>query len=633
MKSLLTCFLVFTVALLYAQTPGNIPDKQAQKMYEQANRQLSSGNYQGAISELQKAVAIDTKFAAAFQQLGDISRKLRKYSDANTYYRKVIAIDPEFHSLTYYGLAESEMNLGDYSSALQHFTKFLSFPSVSDNSKKLAVKYINDCRFSIEAIKKPVEFKPVNLGASVNTTWQEYLPVVTADEERLIFTRRVNNNEDFYESIKKNSVWQPATYLSKNINTPNFNEGAQCISPDGLYLFFTGCNRPEGLGRCDIYVCKREGKGWSEPFNIGPPVNTSGWESQPSLSADGRTLYFVSNRPGGIGGYDIWTAELMEDGKWANPVNLGPSVNTPYDEHSPFIHPDNSTLYFSSNGWPGLGNRDLFISRKDAEGRWQEPQNLGYPINTAGEESGLTVSADGRTAFFASDMKGGAGGMDIYSFKLPEKVRPLPVTYIKGKVIDAESKEPLDANIKITELKGKRIIFNEESDAEDGDFLATMPEGKNFGLTVYRDDYLFYSENFSPEKMDAKGKPFSLVIPLRKIKAGGIVVLNNIFFETNKSELMPESKAELQLLLNFLKTNPNAVIEINGHTDDVGSDAANNVLSENRAKSVYTYLLNSKIDPSRLSYKGYGKTQPVADNTTEEGKRVNRRTEFRIVRY
>ncbi len=632
MKYIFIFFLLTSSLLLKAQEGRRSENIQAQNHYEQAGRYISAGKYPAAIIELQRAVAADNKFTAAYQQLGDLSRKVKNHKDAAAYYGKVLDLAPEFSSLTYYGLAESELNLGDYANALQHFIKYSSYPGLSDASKRLVNKHMADCRFSIEAIRKPVPFKPVNLGEGVNSVYQEYLPVITADEGRLIFTRRVNNNEDFYQSLKDTDKWGKAEYLSSKINTANFNEGAQCISPDGLYLFFTGCNRPEGLGRCDIYVCKREGKDWSEPFNIGPPVNTAGWESQPSLSADGRTLYFVSNRAGGMGGYDIWQASLLPEGKWSKPVNLGPSVNTSFDEHSPFIHPDNSTLYFSSNGWPGFGNRDLYVSRKDATGKWQQPENLGYPINTSGEESGLTVTADGQTAFFASDMKGGFGGMDIYSFVLPEKNRPQPVTYVKGKVIDAATKAPLSADVRITELKSNTVIFDEESEDENGGFLATMPEGKMFGLTVFKEGYLFHSENFSPAQGPNNKKPYRIVIPLKKIIAGETVVLKNIFFETNKDELMAESMPELNNLLNFMISNPGAVIEITGHTDDKGSDAANELLSENRARNVYNFLISKKINPSRLSFKGYGKSRPVADNSTEEGRQANRRTEVKILK-
>ncbi len=625
--------VVFIWANIALAQPTQSSNKQAQKLYEEAGQSISYKFYDKAIEQLQKAVDIDTNFTAAWQQLGDINRRLLQYDLAKRYYQKVLSIDPDFHPGTYFGLAESELNTGDYVNALNHFKTYTTYSPLSENSKKLTAKYIADCEFSIQAIKNPVYFKPRNLGTTINTKEQEYLPVVTADEGTLIFTRQANRNEDFFKSSKQNETWGEATFLSKNINTDAYNEGAQCISPDGLYLFFTGCNRPDGLGRCDIYVCRREGKDWSKPFNIGSPINSPGWDSQPSLSADGRTLYFVSTRPGGIGGYDLWKAELKADGSWANPENLGPSINTAYDEQSPFIHPDDQTLYFSSNGWPGLGNKDLFLSRKDEAGKWQKPENLGYPINTFKEESGLTISSNGKTAFYASDQEGGFGGLDIYAFDLTAKLRPQLVTYVKGIVFDKSTKEFLDAKIQIINLKNDKVVYDDLSDYETGEFLATMPLGKTFALNVAKEGYLFYSENFSlNNKSNNQEKPFHIEVPLQKIEIGGKVVLKNIFFETNKYNLLDESKIELGQLISFLNANPKITIEIGGHTDNVGDDKSNQLLSANRAKTVYTYLLKNNISPTRLTYKGYGKTIPIGNNATEEGRQNNRRTEFRIVK-
>jgi len=618
--------------LAYSQKNIKSENKQAQKKYETANQSLSYDLYDKAISELQEAVKYDNQFAAAYQRLGDINRLLKKYDLAKQSYKKVLEIDPEFDQRTFWGLAQSEFYTGNYTAALELFIRYSNWPNLSEDNKKQAAKFIRDCQFSVNAIQNPVPFKPVNLGSAINTSQEEYLPAITADEETIIFTRRTNNNEDFYTSSKLNNKWKKSVSLSDNINTSTFNEGAQCISPDGMYLFFTGCNRPDGNGRCDIYVCKREGKDWSKPFNLGPPVNTSAWETQPSLTANGRTLYFVSSRAGGMGGEDIWKTELLDGGKWSEPVNLGPNINTPYNEHSPFIHHDNTTLYFASDGWPGLGNKDLFLSKKDDSGNWSKPLNLGYPINTSGEESGLTVSSNGLTAFFASDMKGGFGGMDIYSFDLPKPLRPEIVTYVKGNVFDAKTKEPLDANILITALKTNTIAFEDISDYETGDFLATMPAaGKSFGLSVDKKGYLFYSENFSLEKSVVPDKPYKLSIPLHKIEVGGMVMLKNIFFDTNKFELLPESKAELLQLINFLNENPTVSIEIAGYTDNVGEDKSNLLLSENRANTVYKYLIANKIAASRLTFKGFGENNPVASNATEEGRQQNRRTEFKII--
>ena len=387
------------------------------------------------------------------------------------------------------------------------------------------------------------------------------------------------------------------------------------------------------MGRCDIYISKWEGNGWSKPFNIGGPVNTPGWESQPSISADSRTLYFVSTRNGGFGGYDIWKSELNTDGSWGVPLNLGPEINTSYDEQSPFIHPDDESLYFSSNGWPGLGNKDLFMSRKlfkdEVQTGWRKPQNLGYPINTFGEESGLSISSNGKLAFFSTNQKGGFGGLDIYSFELPEAMRPNIVTYVKGLVFDKVTKEILDAKVEIINLKDGKAIFDDVADPETGEFLATMMAGKSFGLNVSKDGYLFYSQNFTPD-LNLINKPFILEIPLKKIEVGGLVILNNIFFESGKYNLLPESKTELQHLIGFMKENPSVSIEIGGHTDDVGDEKSNLELSENRARTVYDYLVSNLISANKISYKGYGEGLPLNDNSSEENRKNNRRTEFKI---
>ena len=627
-------FLYLITGIAYGQKQLSSPNKRAQKSYNQANQYISYKLYDKAIVQLKQAVDLDKQFPAAYQQLGDIYRKLADYPNAISNYKKVLEIDPDFHALTFLGIAESELNTGSYAIAMEHFKKYASYPSLNNENKIKAAKYIADCEFSMGAIKNPVSFKPINIGSEINTKDDEYLPVITADEETIIFTRKTNRNEDFYKSIKKEDTWLTAEYLSKDINTLNYNEGSQCISPDGTYLFFTGCNRPDGLGRCDIYISKREGKGWSKPFNIGGPVNTAGWESQPSISADGRTLYFVSTRKGGFGGYDIWKSDLNTNGSWSVPLNLGSNINTEYDEQSPFIHPDDESLYFSSNGWPGFGNKDLFISRKNiSEGKqagWQKPQNLGYPINTFGEESGLSISSNGKHAFFSSNQKGGFGGLDIYSFELPDKVRPNAVTFVKGVVFDKKSKELLNVKIQIINIANETTVFDDITDPETGEFLATLIAGKSFGLNISKEGYLFYSQNFTPDPQLAN-KPFRIEVPLQKIEIGGMVVLNNIFFQIKQFDLLPESKTELQQLTQFLNKNPTVSIEIGGHTDNVGDDKSNFLLSENRAKTVYSYLIFNKIPPANLSFKGFGESRPIADNLTEEGRKNNRRTEFKII--
>ncbi len=632
MKLFLALYLSLYFHCAYAQKTFQSKNNGAQKIYEQAGRYISLNSYDKAIDLLKEAIKLDGEFTSAYQQLGDIYRKRLDYASAKAAYQKVITIDPEFYAGTYFGLGESELNTGDYEPALQHFNKYILYPNLPEASKKLTLKYVQDCQFSLKAVQNPVKFNPVNMGKAINTRDPEYLPVVTADEGTLIFTRRKNNMEDFYKSTKVNGQWANSEYLSREINTDEYNEGAQCISQDGMYLFFTGCNRPDGLGRCDIYLSKREGKGWSKPFNIGAPINTPGWESQPSLSADGRTLYFTSTRPGGLGGYDIYKSDLKEGGAWAVPVNLGPLINTAYDEQSPFIHPDGQTLYFSSNGWPGLGNRDIFISRKNPQGSWQKAENVGYPINSFAEEAGLSISSNGKTAYFSADKPGGQGGLDIYSFDLPENIRPKLVTYVKGAIFDKKTLELLDADIKIISLEDGNVVYDDKSDLETGEFMATMPAGKNFALNIEKEGYLLYSVNFSLEKPSSANNPFLIKVPLEKLEVGAMAVLNNIFFETNKYSLLPQSKIELIQFLSFLNKNPKVTIEIGGHTDNVGDDKANQTLSENRAKMVYDFLTGNKIPSTRLIYKGYGKSKPVAPNTSEEGRQSNRRTEFKIIK-
>jgi outer membrane protein OmpA-like peptidoglycan-associated protein len=420
--------------------------------------------------------------------------------------------------------------------------------------------------------------------------------------------------------------------LSDKINTVKFNEGAQSISPDGKYLFFTGCNRPDGLGRCDIYVSRKEGNDWGKAINLGKIINTDYWESQPSISPDGSALYFVSNRPGGIGGYDIWKSNLTNEGKWMEPVNLGPQINTPYDENTPFIHADGKTLYFSSNGWPGFGDKDIFLSRITNDGQFSTPVNLGYPINTYNEEIGLIVTADGTEGLFSSNIKdGGFGDLDIYHFKLPEKVKPLPITYVKGIVRDRETKELLEANVLVIDLKTNNPVFNDYTSKETGDFLAVMPIGSEYSFNVEAEGYLFNSQNFQLAKANSN-KPYELEILLDKIKVGNNVTLYNIFFDTNKYELLPTSKIELDILIELLTSHPSLCIEIQGHTDDVGENKINETLSENRAKAVFDFLITNGIDKKRLTFKGYGETKPRSDNATEEGRKQNRRTEFIITK-
>jgi len=627
--ALILLFCVSTTGLSAQDRVLSSKNRDAIKDYTLANSAINETDYEQATQLLYSAVKRDDKFIEAFALLGDVLRLKRNYKEAIPQYRTVNKLNPDYSRAIYLRLGEAEIFTADYVTAKTDLEKYLMFENSTEANRFYVRKLITDCEFSLDALKHPVNFKPVNMGPEINTADDEYLPVATADQSLLIFTRKINNNEDFYKSGLVNKKWQTATPLSANINTPRFNEGAQSISQDGKYLFFTGCNRPDGLGRCDIYISTKKGDDWGKPFDISARVNSLGWESQPSISADGRTLYFVSNRKGGYGGYDIWKSILGDKG-WGEPINMGPNINTMYDEQSPYIHPDGVTLYFCSNGWPGMGNKDLFVSRQSPKGEWLKPQNLGYPINSNGDENGLTTTADGAYAFFASDKLDGYGGYDIYTFELPEVDRPQMVTYVKGLIKDNNSKQPLEAAIEIIDLEKNLPVYQDYSSA-NGDFLATLPSGKNYGLTISRNGYLFYSANLPLLDKSSVSKPYIIEVSMHPIEIGGRMILANIFFDTNRFDLKPESMSELQKLIDFMALNPTVKIQISGHTDDVGNDQMNQVLSENRAKSVYQFLVNHQVIATRLSFKGYGKTVPITPNTNDESRARNRRTEFVIV--
>lgn len=624
---IMLCWMSFSV---HAQ---NSPVRKAQDNFEDAQQYLRQNIYDEGIKFLDEAIKYDPKFQLAYIQLGDVYKRLKNYSKAKENYQKAVNSASTIEVRIYYALGESSLLTGDYAKAKNSLLSFQQKYTGKDLELiNKAKKYIVDCEFALLAMQKPTKYEPINMGFYINSADREYFPTQTADGLTIIFTRVVNNNEDFFIATKKNNEWQKAKPLSTKINTPNYNEGAQSISPDGKYLFFTGCNRQDGFGRCDIYVSRKEGNDWGQAINLGKTINSEYWESQPSISPDGTTLYFVSNRPGGVGSYDIWKSTLTDEGVWTTPANLGANINTIYDESTPFIHADGKTLYFSSNGWPGFGDKDIFFSRISADGTFAKPVNLGYPINSFNEEIGLTVSADGNEGLFSANVTGGGfGELDIYRFKLPEFAKPLPVTYVKGIVKDKETKELLAASVLVVDLKSNNAVFNDFTSAETGDFLAVMPIGSDYAFNADAPGYLFNSQRF--ELKDHKSnKPYEVEILLEKIKVGGNVTLNNVFFDTNKYELLPHSLVELTILTALLNSNPTLEIEVQGYTDSVGDDKLNERLSENRAKAVYDYLVKEGISSKRLRYKGFGKTNPRADNATEEGRKQNRRTEVVVTK-
>lgn len=584
------------------------------------------------------ALKYDNSFFEAYLMLGELYTKQKKYADAAVNYTAAITIDSTAYKPAYLFLANSEMFIEDYQNALNHYKSYLRTKEGSAKNRLLSAKNIKNCEFALEAIKNPVPFNPVSIGAAINTKDDEYWPSITADGQTFMFTRQVysnyypaafgNSQEDFYLSFNSGNGWQQAMPAGEPINTKN-NEGAQTLSSNGKYMYFTACERSGGLGSCDLYFSAFDNGHWSLPVNPGWPVNTPGWESTPSISADGNLLIFSSNRPGGFGGKDLWFTVTTKQGSWSIPVNLGKTINTDGDEMSPFIHFDGKTLYFASDGRPGMGGLDIYISRMINDTTWTEPRNLGYPINTFSDEMGLVIDASGQKAYFSSK-RDNEYGKDIYSFIPDESFRPDPVSYLKGKVADKVTGKSLKANYELINLTTNKVTMVNSTDNE-GNFIVCLPSGNNYGINVSKTGYLFYSENFMFEGVHSVVEPLTKRIYLSPLNIGEKMQLSNVFYEVDSWELKKESVAELNNLADLLDTNKDLIVEIGGYTDSTGTDEYNLVLSEKRARSVVDFLVSNGISSERLKYKGYGNASPIGDNITPEGRKLNRRTEVKII--
>ena len=636
--------LLLFIVLLFpiyaaAQQPYKTQSKKAIRFYEEGLASYNQQYYVMAEQYLMEAIKTDDQFQNAYLVLAEVYWEQGKYDSAVEYYDKGLQIDSSFYPRGYYNKARLEVKLARYEDAFESYRTYLKLKPDEPKYSALARKGIRQAKFAIHAMQNPVPFEPVNLGPNVNTRQDEYWPSLSADGQTLVITRKVETfdivmgnrmQEDFFYSHYENGEWTPMKSVGSPLNTPD-NEGAQSISANGKLMVYTVCNRKGVIGRCDIYYTEKEGDEWTNIKNMGAPVNTIHKETQPSLSADGRTLYFASDRPGGKGELDIWVSQRNDDGTWQDPVNLGDSINTPGDEMSPFIHQDNNTLYFSSDSHIGMGGFDLYMTRRDSTGHFTHIQNLGYPINTSGDEVGLIVNARGDMAYYASDMEK-ENGKDIYRFELYKEARPSEVSYMKGQVFDVKSRKRLKADFELYNLNNGNLVSRSESDDRTGEFLICIPTNCDYMLNVTRPGYLFYSDNFTLKGVYHLDKPFLKDVPLKPIESGESIVLKNIFYETDSYALKPESKYELNKIVTFMKSNPSVHIEISGHTDTVGTADYNQVLSENRAKSVVNYLIENGIESERLSYKGFGFSKPIDSNDTEAGRAANRRTELKIVK-
>ena len=649
-----------------AQQGYSTKNRRAIKFYEQAKEAPREGidqktnrpDYASGIDLLKKALKRDEEFLEAHQLIGEFYRITNDSEKAVHHFKRSLEINPRanLNGVLYFDIGELQMRNGEYEDAVKYFDKILEtrHRGISEELAFAARKLRESAYFSIDAIENAHDIEPLNIGAGINTEHPEYFPTLTVDGKTMLFTRELptSNNaprgqEDFFVSKLDGNSWGKAVPMPPHINTQR-NEGAPTLAADGRTLIFVACadatgeygKDRKGYGSCDLFITKRIGNTWTKPVNLPGKVNTPNWESQPSLSADGKTLYFVRRvgRPG-TKRSDIFKSELQEDGKWSRAVLLPENINTQGMETSVHIHPDGKTLYFSSNGHIGLGGTDIFMTQRQPDGSWSNPKNLGYPINTKNDENSLLVGPSGDIAFFASDRPGGFGDLDIYYFELPESLRPVKTTYFEGLVFDAYTKDPIPGKFELIDLSTGEKVIRAEADESTGEFLVALPTDKAYALNVSFPGYAFFSKNFDMIERDDI-EALHMDVPLIPTEKSGAITLANVFFDLGKATLRKESFVELNKLYDFLEENPSIRIEIGGHTDTRGDAQSNQVLSQNRAKSVYEYLIEKGIDKERLEFKGYGQTQPIhsdeeiaqmeSEAEKERAHQENRRTEYKI---
>ncbi|MBN1926457.1 MAG: PD40 domain-containing protein [Prolixibacteraceae bacterium] len=602
-------------------------------MFYKALTAYREGNYDEAEKYLLKSLRIDSFYIDANLLLYDISDELGKENQKIKALKLVIKADSVNYPNCYRFLADSYYKAKDFHTALKNYEIFHKLKPRTDST--MIARSIGSCRFIINSLENPLNVKVNAFNAAINTTSDEYWPLVSSDEGLLYFTRLIKNDgfpqENLFISECASGEWlYPSQMLFLDDET---NVGTVSISADGQWLFFTACNKPGGMGSCDLFFSRRENGKWMPFKNIGASVNSVYWEAQPSISADKQFLYFASNRQGGQGKMDLWRSKIKLDDDgfpvFSKPENLGTKINTPENDFSPFIHADGQTLYFASDGRIGMGGNDLFITRFNGS-EWESPVNFGYPVNSFSDDFGLTVSPTAQTAVFSSDREGSNNSKDLYNFQLPEEFQPLPAGYVKGFVFDEVSGQPLEATIEIGLLdqEAKQQVI---STASEG-YLVTLTVDRLYAFNINKKGYLFYSHHFNLKTKTELARARQFDIYLTPIEVGQTVVLNNLFFDFDSFQLREESFAELDQLVLFLEQNPKIEIEISGHTDNVGNEEYNLLLSENRAKVVAEYLTKF-VAKNRITFKGYGAAQPSGENQSEEGRALNRRCEMTILEY
>ncbi|HEU5290404.1 MAG TPA: OmpA family protein [Cyclobacteriaceae bacterium] len=637
MKRLLTILLLIAPLLAHAQGSLSTTSNRAIELYTEADNFRVRGQHTQAIQLLDEAISKDKKFVEAYYRLGLVYMTIKNYSKAIENFEKGLSLTTDIRKqkVFWYDLGETYLLTGQYDKASATLGEFVKVENQNKAKLDKANLMLKNATFAKNNQAEKARYNQRKLSDTVNCFAMQYFPVLTADQQELFFTRRLvgmgDDDEDLVVARKDaKGKWGRPASISKNINS-KFNEGTCTISADGRKLIFTSCTGRKGYGSCDLFESEKIGNDWGEPVNLGINVNSYEWESQPSLSADGRTLYFVSDRRGGFGRRDIWYSTLDDNGQWTKAQNLGAPVNTQYEEYSPFIHVNGKTLYFASNGLVGFGGFDIFYSEKSDNG-WTLPENVGNPINDHEDQFSLFITADGKKGYYSHEEMTATGipmGR-LYEVQIPEdKQVKYKSNYVKGIVKDKNTGKELKAKIELFDINKNSIVSLVNSDSVSGEYLIVLTQGSEYALYVNKKGYLFQSLSFNYSDV-TNFEPLIINIELEPAVKGSVSVLKNIFFDVDKYDLKDKSITELEKITRFLKENTQIRIEISGHTDNTGNSQYNQQLSEKRAKAVFSYLIEKGINPQRLSSKGFGSTKPIASNELEEGRQQNRRIEFTI---
>lgn len=633
---LLVCLAHFACAQgARSFNPDEVNFKKSKTLYDESR-------YTEAIPLLEQLVKSGNRNDEAVYYLASSYAYSSEYEKASAMYEKLFSLSPDYAAIAYYECGYAYSELKQFDKAAGMYELFLE----KNPGTASYQSYIHRAKYKLQyamqrgtpgpgSTMKP----PVKLPENINTKYPEYLPMLDPTGTKLYFTSKrkggisneladdVDFDEDLFVIEKSNGIWSSPSLMPEPINTDD-NEGAASFSADGQTMIYGACNRKGGVGGCDLYISYLEGDKWSVPVNMGNVVNSKSWDAHSTISSDGHKIIFASDRSGGYGASDLYMVEKNIFGDWGIPVNLGSMVNTPFDEAAPFLSQDGKTLYFSSYGHPGYGGYDIFKSVHE-NGKWSAPVNLGQPLNTQGDDKYFTIGGTGELGYFSSNRD---GNTDLYEIEIPEEMRPKPTVVVSGVVTDAKTSKPLAAYVLVEDLNTGEVIAVNKSNSATGKYLVVLPAGISYSVSANKEAFFFYSNRFDVP-LSSKFEEIRKDIALKPIEKGAKVVLNNIFFETGKSLLSPQSKVELEKAADLLKQNPSMIIEVGGHTDNAGDDAMNMKLSHERAKAVRDALVHAGIESRRVQAKGYGELNPVASNDTEAGRQANRRTEFIILEF